>query len=106
MGTKRITENTIRHDLQQQLTAMGKATHTNLDRVEEYIRQWKMAMRLYDDIKERGVIYQDYDSRGNLVWKDNSSVKSVLAVSKEMTNILKALNLDAPVDVRAGVDDL
>jgi phage terminase small subunit len=106
MGTKRITEKTIRKDLLQQLTAMGKATHTNVDRVEEYIRQWRMAMDLHDDIKKRGVIYQDYDSRGNYVWKDNASVKTVLAVSKEMTNILKSLGLDAPVDIRAGGDDL
>lgn len=106
MGTKRISEKTIRKDLLQQLTAMGKATHTNVDRVEEYIRQWRMAMDLHDDIKKRGVIYKDYDSRGNYVWKDNASVKTVLAVSKEMTNILKSLGLDTPVDIRAGGDDL
>lgn len=106
MGSKHINEKTIRRDLLRQLETAGKATHTNIDRVEEYLRQRRIAMELYEDIEKRGAVFQDYDARGNLVWKDNTSVKQVLAVSKEMTSILKALDLNAPPDLMAGADDL
>ena len=68
------------------------------DQIEDYMAQWDLKEALIDDIRETGLRTED--------GKDNSSVKMLPIVNRQMLAILKALKITPDDVLIEGEDDL
>jgi hypothetical protein len=90
---KKYSEAALRESLTKQLESKGADIAHFTEMVEQYINLYKMASALYKDIKTRGVVYEDFSSVGVKMIKNNTSVKEVVGVNRQMLAILKDLGL-------------
>lgn len=89
----KITRNTIKSDLINQLAKNGNTSRYYLDLVEDYMNLWDTKNALFDDIKERGVVCEYNNGGGQKGCKQNDSVPGVLKVNAQMTKILDSLGI-------------
>ena len=71
-----------------QLASAGADKDHYLDLVNDYMRLWDIKNKLLADIRKRGVVYQEMSSTKVMMWKQNQSVKDVVAVERQMLAIL------------------
>lgn len=89
----KIDEKTIRNDLVEQLKKREMDTPIYLGLVEDYIRFYKMALTLYDDIEDRGVSVEWRNSPTSNGFKKNESISEYVKVNMQMLKILGELGL-------------
>ena len=89
----KITRNTIKSDLINQLAKNGTTSRYYLDLVEDYLNLWDTKNALFDDIKVRGVVCEYNNGGGQKGCKQNDSVPGVLKVNAQMTKILDSLGI-------------
>jgi hypothetical protein len=94
----------IKESLEEQLAMKGVPLDHYVDLIEDYMTLWDTKKALADDIKKRGVVYQDVSAAGNLMWKNNPSIKELVMVNRQMLSILKELKLSTD-DVGGGDGD-
>lgn len=83
----------IRESLMEQLAMKGATIDCFEDMVDDYMGLWDIKNKLLADINKRGVAYEDRNSTGFQVTKNNPSVKELVLVNRQMLSILKELNL-------------
>jgi phage terminase small subunit len=83
----------IKKSLMLQLRMKGADVAHFSGLIGDYVELYKLKTRLLEDIRERGVTYQEISSSGNLITKNNPSNKEVQGVLREMRGILKDLGL-------------
>lgn len=96
----------VKRSLLNQLEKRGTVDDYLKDVVNDYMSLWDVKDALFLDIKKRGVTYQDTNSAGLLMYKNNPSTKEVIAVNKQMMSILKDLSLTVPQEKDVGADEL
>lgn len=83
----------IENSLLEQLAMLGAMKEHYIDLIRDYTGMWLIKKALLEDIKERGVTYDEYNPQGHLVRKNNPSVKELVMVNKQMLSLLKELGL-------------
>lgn len=95
-----VGEKELKKSLLENLESRGMVEKLYEDKVEEYMRLWKLCRELEKDVKERGVVVYD-EKKGAMA--DNSSVKQLVGVSKQLLAIYTALGFkDAAKGAGAG----
>lgn len=87
------TMKNIKQSILDQLAVKGADVEHYVDLVEDYMKFWKVKGKLQADIKNRGVVYEDYSSVGVKMMKNNPSIKELVMVNKQMLMILKELGI-------------
>jgi len=90
---EKLREKNIKSSLLNQLKWKGVNSEHFLDLIEDYISLWGIKNRIIEDIKTRGVMYEDFSSVGIKMMKNNPSVKELVAINKQMLSLLKELEL-------------
>ena len=100
MATKKrsTVRKSVRKSLIEQLKRRGSDIALFEDQIEDYMAQWDLKEALIDDIRETGLRTGD--------GKDNSSVKMLPIVNRQMLAILKALKISPDDVLIEGDDDL
>ena len=83
----------IENSLLEQLALLGAMKEHYIDLIRDYMGLWETKTKLRKDIEEEGVSYKEYSSTGNLVKKNNPSIKDFVMVNKQMLSLLKELGL-------------
>jgi hypothetical protein len=83
----------VRESLMEQLLLKGADVPCFTDLIDKYMELWDIDAMLQDDIKRRGVTYEDSSSVGVKMWKRNPSVKERVIVNRQMLSILKQLKI-------------
>jgi len=96
----------IKKSLLEQLRLKGAKSEFYNDTINDYMSFWDTKNALQKDIEERGVVYKDFSSVGVEMYKNNLSVKDLIAVNKQMMQILKDLGLNTPTEDLGNEDDL
>lgn len=94
----------ILDSLQEQLALKGASLEHYEDLLKDYMSLWDAKNALVRDIKSRGVVYKDMSAAGNLMWKNNPSIKELVSVNRQMLMILKELKLSTD-EVGGGDED-
>lgn len=89
----KITESSLRESLYKQLEDTGAKVDHYVDLVEDYLKFRRLKIKLMADIKKRGATYQERNSAHEMVWKNNPAVKDLAAVSRQMLQILREMDL-------------
>jgi len=84
----------IENSLLEQLALLGAMKEHYIDLIRDYISLWETKTDLMKDIEAEGVSYKEHSSTGNLVKKNNPSVKDFVMVNKQMLSLLKELGLN------------
>lgn len=90
---KQPTKEQVKKSLIEQLESRGAKLPFFESLIEDYMALWKIADDLKADIKTRGVVYKDFSSVGVEMMKNNPSTKELVMVNKQMTSLLKELDL-------------
>lgn len=89
-----MNEKSIEKSLLDQLKMKGADLDHFNDLVGDYMRFWDIKTKLYEDIKKRGVMFEDNSSVGVKMQKNNPSVKELTSVNKQMLTILEKLDIN------------
>lgn len=84
----------IKESLLEQLDKKGAKIAVFADLVDDYMSLFDIKNALKKDIKNRGVTYEDFNSSGVKVTKDNPSVKNLVNINRQMLAIIDKLKLD------------
>ena len=87
-------ESKIKDSLLIQLTSKGANIDHFVDLINDYVSLWEIKNQLVSDIKNRGVMYEDFSSVGIKMMKNNPSVKELVGINKQMLSLLKELGLN------------
>ncbi|MDR0936631.1 MAG: P27 family phage terminase small subunit [Oscillospiraceae bacterium] len=98
--------NKILNSLEEQLKAQGADIAVFSDQLKDYMNMWDVKEALFDDIKVRGVVYNDVSSVGVEMLKNNPSVRELNATIKQMQSLLKDLGLTVKNVIASGDDVL
>lgn len=101
----KISRNTIKNDLKEQLIKNGNTSRYYLDLIEDYMRLWDTKNSLYKDIKERGVTCYWCNGGGQEGYKQNDSIAAALKVNAQMLKILDSLGIKPSLVVVDNEDD-
>ena len=96
----------VRESLVAQLIARGGMVEHFEDMINDYMSLWDTKMKLISDIRKRGIIYEGLSSVGKMITKENTSVKTLLMVNKQMLMILHELGLTTDEAYSDDGDDL
>lgn len=77
-----------------------------VDLVADYMRFRDIAKKLEDDIRKRGITYEETLSTGVKKVITNPSIKDRVAVSKQMNAILDKLGISPDTNISSGGDEL
>ena len=83
----------IEESLLEQLALLGAMKEHYIDLIRDYVSLWETKTDLMRDIEDEGVSYKETSSSGNLIKKNNPSVKDFVMVNKQMLSLLKELGL-------------
>lgn len=86
-----------------QLEVKGADVEHFVDLVTDYMTLWDIKEKLEEDIEERGTLFEGEDAMGEIVLKNNPSVKEFLNVNRQMLTILKQLEITT--DTVSSVDE-
>lgn len=89
----KISKAKIDKSLREQLALKGASLDHYEDMISDYMGFWDTKNALLADIRDRGVVYQDFSAAGKLMWKNNPSIKELVGVNRQMLSILKELKL-------------
>lgn len=107
MGVKKYA--TIRKEVKKSL--MAQLTEKNIDtdytraQIDQYMEMFDTCSKLNDEIRERGVMLEELDTKGNPKRRTNPAIQARQAESKAMCGILSTLGLNEPVIEQSDVDD-
>lgn len=90
---KKVTESSLRKSLYKQLEDKGALVDHYVDLVEDYLKLRRLKRKLETDISKRGATYQERNSAHEMVWKNNPATKDLTAVSRQMLQILREMDL-------------
>ena len=62
--------------------------------IDDYITLYDIKKKCGSDIKKRGVTFEEKNCKGELVQKENPSVKNLINTNKQMLSIIDKLKLD------------
>ena len=96
MGLARITKNTLKTDLINQLKNKDALNAYTEDLVNQYIFMWGTVQKLQQDIDDRGVITKYQNGKDQWGHKKNDSVQEMTKVNNQMLKILDQLKLKVP----------
>lgn len=88
------SEKLIKESLIAQLDEKSMKFASYCDLIDDYMEFHSIKTQLIADIKKRGLTYQEKSSRGELITKENPSVKNLVNINKQMLQILEKLELD------------
>ena len=91
--TKKPTKAQIKASLIKQLEAKGANVAHFMDLIYDYMSLYDIKKDLQKDVKERGVAYETTSANGYPIIKQNQSVKDLVAVEKQMLQLLKEMGL-------------
>ena len=94
MAYKKISKKEIKRSIIEQLEKKGANIAIFADLINDYMSLWDIKNDLQNDIKERGITYEDFNSHGIKVTKDNPSVKNLININRQMLAIIEKLKLD------------
>ena len=94
----------IENSLREQLVAKGADIELFNDQVNDYMMMWDLKEKLKDDIAENGLRLKYATSNGRVSEKDNSSVKQIPLINKQMLMLLKQLDISTDKVIKDGVD--
>lgn len=94
MAYKKISKKEIKRSIIEQLEKKGANIAIFTDLINDYMSLWDIKNDLQKDIKDRGITYEDYNSHGVKVTKDNPSVKNLININRQMLAIVEKLKLD------------
>lgn len=101
-----MTRKSVKDSLLLQLKVRGSDEEFNVDMVNDYMELWDTKKKLQNDIKKRGVVYEDYSSVGVKMKKSNQSVKELVMVNRQMLSILRELKLNEASEAGDEEDEL
>ena len=96
----------IDESLREQLALKGASLEHHEDLLSDYMSLWDVKNELIKDIRTRGVSYKDFSAAGNVMWKNNPSIKELVGVNRQMLSILKELKLTTDEMGGGDADDL
>jgi hypothetical protein len=102
----KIKRKDIDASLREQLALKGASLDHYEDLISDYMALWDVKKDLIKDVRERGVSYKDYSAAGNVMWKNNPSIKELVMVNRQMLSILKELKLSTDEAGGGDEDDL
>lgn len=105
MNKRKITEESLRQSLYNQLVHRGADTDYFIDLADKYVSLWRVAENLEADIEKRGVMYEDFSSVGIKMWKNNPSVNELTKTTSQMAKLLTQLDLSTNNVLTDGEDD-
>lgn len=91
---KKVNKNDIRNSLLNQLAKKGANIAVFRDLIDDYITLYDIKKKCSSDIKKRGVTFEEKNCKGELVQKENPSVKNLINTNKQMLSIIDKLKLD------------
>jgi hypothetical protein len=100
--TKKYRE--VSASLLEQLRSRGADVAFFRAVVEHYMELWVLSKRLETDIRDNGIAWEEVSGSGAAVRKNNPSIKDLATISRQMSAILKDLNLTT-TDVGLEDDD-
>lgn len=103
---KRPTKAQVEQSLMDQLAAKEALEPHFVDLVADYMRFRDIAKKLEDDIRKRGITYEETLSTGVKKVITNPSIKDRVAVSKQMNAILDKLGISPETNISGGGDEL
>lgn len=83
----------IKDSLIKQLKEKGADVEHFLGLIDDYLWYFNQEKAMQKDIKDRGLSYETLSASGNLIVKENPSVKNAIAYNKQKLAILKELQL-------------
>ena len=92
-ATKKPTKQKIKESLIKQLETKDANVPHFIDLIFDYLELYEVKKALQNDIKKRGVSYKTFSASGYEITKQNQSVKDLVAVEKQMQNMLKEMGL-------------
>lgn len=92
-ATKKPTKKEIKESLIKQLETKGANVAHFRDLVFDYLELYEVKKSLQNDIKKRKVSYKTLSASGYEITKQNQSVPHLVAVEKQMQNMLKEMGL-------------
>lgn len=107
-GGKQPAKAKIKESLIKQLEVKNAKVPHFIDLIYDYMALYDTKEELKKDIKARGVSYETLSASGFKITKQNQSVKDLVAVEKQMLNILKEMGLttDKPTGKESINEDL
>ncbi len=100
----KATQKMIRDSLELQLYMKDASLDHYKDLINDYMSMLKIKNKLIADINKRGVTFEGTSSTGYTMIKNNTSVKELVMVNRQMLSILKELGLTTS-DASAGTTD-
>lgn len=92
--SKKVNKKDIRNSLVRQLEKKGANIAVFVDLVDDYMKFYDHKKKLQKDIDSRGVTFQEKNCKGELVQKENPSMKNLINTNKQMLSIIEKLKLD------------
>lgn len=99
-------KSSIKKSLIEQLTQKGANIGHFSDLINDYMDFWEIKKSLISDIKLRGVVFNEVKISGLNVQKNNPSTKELVAINRQMLQILKELGLNTSCAVSPIEDEL
>lgn len=96
----------VRDELIEQLEKKGADIAPLLDQVDTYMELWDVKRKLISDIRKKGTSYEEISTAGNRIWKSNPANRDLVSVSRQMTAILRELNITTDNIEVEGDDEL
>lgn len=90
----KVNKKLIKCSLLRQLEKKGANIAVFEDLVNDYMRFYDYKKKLQKDIDSRGVTFQEKNCKGELVQKENPSMKNLINTNKQMLSIIDKLKLD------------
>lgn len=84
----------IKESLLKQLEKKGANIAVFEDLIDDYMTLFEMKNACRRDFKKRGATFQEVNSKGAMVEKDNPSLKNFINANKQMLSIIDKLKLD------------
>ena len=84
--------------IKESLLKQLKKKHANIavfeDLIDDYMSLFDVKNACKRDIKQRGITFEEVNSKGAMVKKENPSVKNLINTNKQMLSIIDKLKLD------------
>lgn len=85
--------NAIKASMIEELKRRGADAALYLDQINKYMDLWDMYLLLAEDVKTKGLRYEAMTPSGQIIVKENPSVKNLPACNKQMIMQLKMMDL-------------
>lgn len=90
----KVNKKLIKCSLLRQLEKKGANIAVFEDLIDDYMKFYDIKKKLQKDIDNRGVTFKEKNCKGEMVEKENPSVKNLINTNKQMLSIIDKLKLD------------